>query len=667
MRIAPLAALLLAMAASAAPSVPRIERGNLVTEGVPEIPIALSARLEQYQETRSASFADWTHDGAMIISTRFGNTVQLHKVGRPLGARVQQTFFKEPITSARVNPDPKRRGFLYSRDRGGDEFFQLYWYDRADNEHRLLTDGKSRNTGAVWSNRGDRFAYSSTQRDGVNTDIWVGGLDQGVAARLLTKVAGSWSALDWSPDDASLLAQEFISVTESRLHRVDVASGVATELMPTEHAIAYSGAAFAKDGKSIFFVADDGSEFKTLRRLDLASGAIAVVSGHIAWDVEDFRLSDDGRWLAWTNNEDGIERLHLYDLKKGKEAAVPALPDGVLTGLGFSPDSQTIGLSLTTGASPSDAWALSLKTGKLERWTESEVGGLDLGRFAKPALVHFPTFDQVDGKPRQLPAFVYKPQGVAKAPVYLSIHGGPEGQSRPTFASYTQYLVNELGYAVVLPNVRGSTGYGKKFVALDNGLKREDSVKDIGALLDWIATQPDLDASRVVVYGGSYGGYMVLASLMHYSDRLAGGIDVVGISNFNTFLTNTQHYRRDLRRAEYGDERDPLMRAHFDKISPANFPEKIGKPLFVVQGFNDPRVPYTESEQMVAKIRARGGQVWYLLAKDEGHGFRKKANVDYQTAAMSLFLQQLAAPPAAPAPMPAPAPSTNAPTAVSAR
>ena len=656
-------AALLAATASAAvplvPSVPRIQRGALVTEGVPEIPAEVTARLEQYQETRSAAFLDWTHGGAMLISTRFGNTAQLHLVARPGGARTQLTFFKEPLGNAQVNPDPKRHGLIYSRDRGGDEFFQLYWMDLARNEHRLLTDGRSRNTGARWSNRGDRYAYSSTQRDGVNTDLWVGSLDGPASPRILTKVAGSWSALDWSPDDATLLVQENISVSESRLHRVDVATGAVTRLLPADHPIAFGGAAFAKDGKAIYFVADDQSEFLTLRRLDLASGAIASLSGKVHWDVEGFALSDDGRWLVWSNNEDGIERLHLYDLRKGREVAAPALPDGVLTAYGFSSDSQLLGLSLTTGASPSDAWALNLKTSALERWTTSEVGGLDPAKFVSPRLVRYPTFDQVEGKPRELSAFVYRPTTSGKAPVVVQIHGGPEGQSRPSFSGYTQYLVNELGYAVVLPNVRGSTGYGKRFVALDNGLKREDSVKDIGALLDWIATQPDLDAARVVVYGGSYGGYMTLAALMHYSDRLAGGIDVVGISNFTTFLTNTQGYRRDLRRVEYGDERDPVMRAHFEKIAPVNFPEKFTKPLFVVQGFNDPRVPYTESEQMVAKIRARGGQVWYLLAKDEGHGFRKKANTDYQTAAMSLFLQMLAeAPP--PAPIPAPTPDPRA-------
>jgi dipeptidyl aminopeptidase/acylaminoacyl peptidase len=647
-----------AVLSTAIVAVPRVERGNLVTEGVPEIPAEVNARLEQYQETRAANFLDWTDDGAILISTRFGNTAQVHVVRKPLGARSQLTFFKEPVTSARANPDPKRHGFIFQRDIGGNERFQLSWYDMATGATQLLTDGKSRNTGALWSNRGDRYAYSSTQRDGVNTDIWIGDMG-GAAPRPVTKVEGSWTALDWAPDDTSLLAQEYVSVGESRLYRISIDSGITTQLMRADHAIAYSGAAFAKDGKSVFFIADDGSEFQTLRRLDLASGKVTALSGAIPWDAESFALSDDGHWIAWSNNEDGIDRLHLYDLRKGREAPAPALPEGVFSGFGFSRDSQQLGLSFTTGASPSDAWVLNLKTNALERWTVSEVGGLDASRFVAPTLVHFPTFDAVEGKPRQLPAFVYRPRGATKAPVFVNIHGGPESQSQPTFSGYTQYLVNELGYAVVLPNVRGSTGYGKSFVALDNGQKREDSVKDIGALLDWIATQPDLDADRVVVYGGSYGGYMVLASLMHYSDRLAGGIDVVGISNFTTFLTNTESYRRELRRAEYGDERDPVMKAHFEQISPANFPERITKPLFVVQGFNDPRVPYTESEQMVAKIRASGGKVWYLLAKDEGHGFRKKTNTDYQSAAMSLFLKELAT--AAPAPAPGGGPAKVAP------
>ena len=223
----------------------------------------------------------------------------------------------------------------------------------------------------------------------------------------------------------------------------------------------------------------------------------------------------------------------------------------------------------------------------------------------------------------------------------ISIHGGPESQARMGFAGRTNYLIQELGLVVIQPNVRGSSGYGKTFLTLDNGKLREDSVKDIGALLDWVATQSDLDASRVVVTGGSYGGYMSLAVATHYADRIAGSIDVVGISHFVTFLQNTETYRRDLRRVEYGDERDPDMRAHLERISPLTQAHRIRKPLMVVHGKNDPRVPYTEAEQIVSRVRANGTPVWYLRADNEGHGFARKENADYQFYATVLFLQQV--------------------------
>ena len=274
------------------------------------------------------------------------------------------------------------------------------------------------------------------------------------------------------------------------------------------------------------------------------------------------------------------------------------MPTGVIGSIGFAPDGRKLAMTLNSARSPSDTYVLELgrqplAAGELTRWTYSEVGGLDTDRFVAPKLVSYPTFDTVNGAPRQIPAFVYKPAGDGPFPVIISIHGGPEGQARATFSSTYQMWLAKLGAAVVVPNVRGSAGYGKTYVGLDNGFRREDSVRDIGALLDWIATQPDLDASRVAVYGGSYGGYMVLASSVHYSDRLRAAIDVVGISSFVTFLENTQDYRRDLRRAEYGDERDPEMRAHLQKISPLNNVDSISVPMFVVQGHNDPRVPVT--------------------------------------------------------------------------
>jgi len=627
-----------------------VERGALMIEGIPEVPAAITERLERYLETRNASFADWTHDGQVLISTRFGNTAQIHRVAAPLAARTQLTFFKEPINGASWNPNPARPGFVYARDRGGDEFFQYWWYDATSGESRLLSDGKSRNTFFKWANKGDRFVYASTRRDGVNGDLYLGSLDGG--ERLLAQVAGSWNVLDWSPDDSQLLLSEYVSIVDSRLYLADVATGKLTQLMPNDKPVAYNGGArFGRDasGKTsgVWFVSDRGSEFQRLRYFDFASGKETVLTASTPWDVGNVELSRDGRWLAWSINEDGIEKVLVQDLKADKPIKLAALPVGVLGNFGFSPDSKRLAVTVSSARTAGDVFVYELPSGKLARWTQSEIGGLDPARLVEPTLVRFPTFDQHDGAARRIPAFVYRPTLAAagssgkKAPVLISIHGGPEGQTQPGFSALTQYYVGELGYAVVLPNVRGSTGYGKSFVALDDGQKREDSVKDIGALLDWIATQPDLDASRVVVAGGSYGGYMVLASLVHYSDRLAGGVDTVGISHFGTFLKGTQSYRRDLRRAEYGDERDPLMAAFFDRISPLKNVERISKPLFVIQGLNDPRVPAAESRQMVDAMRARGIRTWYLLAKDEGHGFRRKSNIDYQNGAVALFLTEI--------------------------
>ena len=301
------------------------------------------------------------------------------------------------------------------------------------------------------------------------------------------------------------------------------------------------------------------------------------------------------------------------------------LPVGVIRGLKFDKAGQRLAFMQSGPRSPSDVYSVELATSTLTRWTESEVGGLEPKHFAAPNLIQYKSFDGLT-----IPAWYYPSPtqaAGAKTPVIVIIHGGPESQAAVYFNPMYAMLGRELGVAVLVPNVRGSSGYGKRYVRLDNGEKREDSVKDIGALFDWIGTRPELDASRIGIYGGSYGGYMVLATLMHYSDRVRCGIEFVGISNFVTFLKNTKAYRRDLRRVEYGDERDPKMRAFLERISPTNNVHRIGKPLFVVQGANDPRVPASEAEQIVRGVRAKGRDVWYLLAKNEGHGFKRKSNI----------------------------------------
>ena len=374
-----------------------------------------------------------------------------------------------------------------------------------------------------------------------------------------------------------------------------------------------------------------------------AGAALEIVTDDLDWDVSTATISNDRRSIAFSTNEDGRSRVYLMDTGSREYTPVDGLPTGLAFGLSFSPDDEQLAMTLNTSTSPSDVYVLDLGNGPLEsgelvRWTESEVGGLDASQFRSPELIHYPTFDEVDGERRRIPAWVYKPPGPGPFPVVVSIHGGPEGQTRPGFSSTYQMWMDRLGVAVVLPNVRGSSGYGKTYLSLDNGFKREDSVKDIGALLDWIETQSDLDSDRVAVFGGSYGGYMVLASSVHYSDRLKAAVDIVGISNFVTFLENTQDYRRDLRRVEYGDERDPTMRAHLEKISPLNNVESIDIPMLIVQGQNDPRVPVTESGQVVAALREQGQFVWYMNALNEGHGYRKKENRDIYQQATVLFL-----------------------------
>lgn len=635
--------------AQQAPTVQREEVGNRISENIPAIPAELFERLNRYQNTRGASVAGWTRDDCLIIGTRFAETTQAHRVCAPMGMREQLTFYAEPI--AGITPAPAKAtqdGFVFSKDKGGDEFSQLYWFDNTTRAVTLLTDGKrSQNSGALFSPDGKRMLWRSTARNGTDTDLWLRDVATGEAKPVLTE-GGSWSASDISPDGRHALVMKYVSAEESYPGELDLTTGK-LQMFPVDGGKASFGRfAYAPDGKSAYFVSDEpidgvAQEFKTLRHHDPVNGKLSVLSGKIPWDVEGFNLSEDGRHLAYVTNEDGISRLRVLALPSHREIKLPALPIGVFDSGAFSPDGQRLALSINSATSPSDVHVIDLRKATVTRWTRSEVGGLDASKFVAPSLIRYPTFDTVDGRPRTIPAFYYRPAQIPtgrKVPVVIQIHGGPESQSLPTFSPNAQFLANELGVALLVPNVRGSSGYGKTWLGLDNAGKREDSVKDIGALLDWIAQQPELDAQRVGVYGGSYGGYMVLASLMHYSDRIRAGVDVVGISHFGTFLKNTENYRRDLRRAEYGDERDPEMAATFERISPLNNAHRITSRLFVAQGKNDPRVPWTEAEQIVKAVRANGQPVWYLLNKDEGHGFRKKSNIDYFGAATILFWQQ---------------------------
>ncbi|MGI8618891.1 MAG: S9 family peptidase [Gemmatimonadaceae bacterium] len=614
---------------------------NLVAQGIPPIPASLAATVRKYTEARSASLADWHPTRReILLSTRFGNAAQLHRVGAPMGARYQLTFYDEPVTGGSF--DPRDGQFLiFSRDVGGNEFGQLYRFDLQSREAVLLTDGgRSQNGGVEWSTAGDRIAYASTRRNGTDRDIYT--MDPRIPStdrRVLQVSGGGWSALDWSPDDRTLLVGEYLSVNDSRLWLVDVASGAKRLLTPAASGdpVAWSGGEFSADGRAVFATADAGSEFQALMKVDVASGRVTPVVSGIPWDIDAFDLSPDGSTIAFVVNEAGIARLHLLDTATGRHRRVASLPQGQVGGLKWRPGGGELAFSLSASKFPSDVFSLDVPSGKLTRWTESELGGLDPDDLVEPSLIEWTSFDG-----REISGFYYRPPArfAGKRPVIINIHGGPEGQSRPGFQGRSNYYMNELGVAMIFPNVRGSTGFGKTFVKLDNAAKRLDSVKDIAALLDWIARQPELDASKVLVTGGSYGGYMTLMVATMYDDRICCAVDVVGISNLATFLQNTESYRRDLRRAEYGDEREPALRAWMDSTAALTNVSRITKPLFVVQGANDPRVPRSEAEQIVRAVRGNGGTVWYLLAMDEGHGFRKKNNADVQYYATIQFVRR---------------------------
>ena len=617
-----------------------LNNGNLVLQDIPEIPQSTVDALNQYQNIRSAPFRGWSKDGKSIyISTRFGDVSQLHRVDQANGARKQLTFFKEPIGG--VSRQPNSDILAFTMDAGGSEYAQIFTLDSKTGKSKMLTDGESRNGAINWSPDGKLLAYQSTKRNGKSNDIWLMDPNGPQDARIVLKSPdGSWwGPSAWSSDSGKLLALQYVSASDSRIHIIDIESGTRKMIAGSDTKASSNFALeFNKDNSGFFLRTNQFSEFQQLAFQELNSDKPKIITSDLKWDVSSFTINKAKTQAAFSVNEDGMNQVYLMDTKTFKYKKVNNLPVGLVGGLEFSPNGKKLAMTLNTSQSPSDSFVLDLKPnsldhGEITRWTYSEVGGLNTANFATPELIRYKSFDD-----RKIPAFVYKPKTKGPHPVIISIHGGPEGQFRPSFRSDYQLWMDKLDAVVIAPNVRGSAGYGKEYLSLDNGYKREDSVKDIGALLDWIATQPDLDKDRVAVYGGSYGGYMVLASSVHYSDKLAAAVDIVGISNFVTFLKNTKSYRRDLRRVEYGDERIEKMRKFLESISPNNHVDKIKIPMFVVQGENDPRVPVTEAEQIVKSLQEAGNTVWYMNALNEGHGYRKKENRDiYQQAVVHFF------------------------------
>ncbi|HSI59427.1 MAG TPA: prolyl oligopeptidase family serine peptidase [Ideonella sp.] len=666
-RLAALACLatLAACSTSTPPSPAEIlaPNANLVAQGIPPVPLPLVRSVEKYTDFRGHGFVDWhPTQREMLVAHRpaGGDTSQLFRLAGPMAEPERLTNFPDPVTTGSYEP---RDGhyIVFARSTGGNEAYQLYRLDL--NQPRTLTqltDPDQRHELNVWLHGTaapgqpvppslaiassvplDRTAAGGA-RTSIATTLWLMDPLRPTDKRKLTELPGAgWQAAAVSWDDKQVALLRYISATESQVWLLDLASGQRRQLLPAAGdttAATYFPAGFERQGGGLFVISDRAGEFREFVRHDLASGTTTRVTGHIPWDISGGSVTDDGRLIALQANQDGLDTLHLFDGATLQERPAPTLPAGNVGTTRFHAARGELAFSLNGSAGPSQLYSLDPASGKVEQWTQAQAApGVDPASFSAQQVVRWPSFDG-----RSISGILNLPPArfTGKRPVLIAIHGGPESQATMGFMNRSNYLIEELGIAVIQPNVRGSSGYGKTFLALDNGALREDSVKDIGALFDWIAKQPHLDASRVMVTGGSYGGYMSLAVSTHYADRIAGAIDVVGISNFVSFLNNTESYRRDLRRAEYGDERDPAMRTLLEQISPLTHADRITKPLFVVQGKNDPRVPWTEAEQIVAKARANGTPVWYLRAENEGHGFARKENADFQFYASILFMRQ---------------------------
>ncbi len=656
---------------------------NLVIENIPPISVALTQKVEAYTQFKPSSIIAWhPQDGSILVRMRLNNSNQLHLVKTPGAKPEPLTDFADAVSNATFQPT-KGEYLLFTRATGGDEIFRIYRLDLASKIVTPVSPESERASSPAWNRSGDRivFTTASVDRKGkaqslqesaarkATTKLYIADpLQPDTAKVIATFDGGGFSAFRFSPDGKSLAYLEYVSANQSHLWMMDIATGKQTRITPAPPVlpvtaaktngakavtVAYGEPRFASDGKGIYTVSDRDNEYRRLVHIDIRSGKERVLTAHLKHDVDDFSISNRANRIAFTTNEDGSSVLRFLDLKTDKELPRPALLSGEISGLrwkGGSEDSDDLSaldakdasaelaFNLTSARSPGEVYSMKIATPKVTRWTNGSSANLNPLEFVEPRLVQWKSFDGL-----KISGFIYQPDAKnfqGKRPVIINIHGGPEGQARPGFIARNNYTVNELGIAIIYPNVRGSSGFGKTFLAMDNGNKREDSVKDIGALFEWIKNQPDLDSGKVLVTGGSYGGYMALAVSTHYADRIAGTIDVVGISNFVTFLANTESYRRDLRRVEYGDERDPEMKKFLEEISPLNNAAKINKPLFVVQGKNDPRVPYTEALQIVEKVKMQNVPVWFLMANDEGHGFAKKSNQDFLFYAQIKFMEK---------------------------
>jgi dipeptidyl aminopeptidase/acylaminoacyl peptidase len=556
----------------------------------------------------------------------------------------QLTFASDRVMSVEYSPAPGDDRLIYTRDLGGNEQAQIFMSDGVSDVNLTAGHEEAMHIPGEWSADGQRIVFAANRRHPGLFDLYVQPL--GGEARMIWQndVPGYLRNARFSPDGKRIVVTRAYSSFHHELFEVDLGSGAARRLVEVEEDVRYEGCAYAPDGRSLYLVIDLGSDLLYVARLDLESGSLAKVAAPNG-DCEALCLSSDGRRLAYALNVEGAHEIHVLDLDMGASRVAPDIVEGVPGLLAdtqprFSPDGTCLAFSYTLATRTPDVYVWDLETDRVRAVTRSSHGGIPVETFVAPELIHYPTFDRDDsGETRRIPAWFYRPaEGSSESlPVVVLVHGGPEGQYRPGFNWLIQFFLHS-GYTVLAPNVRGSPGYGKAYSHLDDVEKRKDSVADLAHAVHWLHEQPEVDSKRIVVYGGSYGGFMVLSAMTTYPDLWAAGIDIVGISNLATFLENTSDYRRAHREAEYGSL--ACDRAFLERIAPINHVDQIAAPLMVIHGANDPRVPLSEAEQLVQALQARGNPVEFLVFDDEGHGLTKLKNKLVAYPAVVAFLDR---------------------------
>jgi dipeptidyl aminopeptidase/acylaminoacyl peptidase len=614
---------------------------TVTLDGVPAIPASVAERFSPYGEFRFAELLSW-HPvrREILVATALGPRRQIHLVEGPGRARTQLTFGPAVTGGAAYEPATGEY-FVFGRDpSGGSERPQLYRFDLSTRRITLLTDGTSRNGGnaVVWSRSSGLVAFDSNRRTNADRDVWVVDPRDPKTARLVLEAKGNWIAQDWSPDDRALLVEERVSADERYLWRVDAASGAKTELTPrAQERAAWSSPRFGSGARTVYAMSNRGGEFSRLWRLDLASSSWTALTAE-GTSVETFALSPDGRTIAVVFDREAASVLELIDASTLKTRHRPKVPAGTIRNLQWHPSGRDLAFNLQSIHTFLDVYSVAAATGAVERWTTSESGGANPAALPAPEIVRWKSFD---GQVTTGVLYRPPPRYTGPRPVIINIHGGPDDRERPRFLGRSGSFLNEFGIAILYPNVRGSSGFGKAFVAADNGPQREDAAKDIGALLDWIAQQPSLDASRVMVTGASYGGYMTYAVAAMYPDRIRCAFAAAAIADFVSYLEQTEAVRLPTRRAEYGDERDPAVREFLTRISPVSLAAKIRVPLFIMHGGKDTRVPPAQARAMAAAVRKNGVPVWLAIYGDEGHiAFANSANNDFNLFTWAVFVQE---------------------------